>query len=58
MKRDLLQRAEGGEEVSGEEAELVIMKEESPEGGQVTEGRREETRTSSEEEKGNKNIER
>lgn len=35
---------EGGDEVSREEAELVIMEEESPEGGQVTEGRRPKTK--------------
>lgn len=38
VKRHLLQGGEGGEEVSREEAELVTMEQESPEGGQVTEG--------------------
>ena len=37
VERQLLQRGEGREEVSREEAELVILEEESPEGGQVTE---------------------
>lgn len=40
MKGHLLKRWEGGEEVSREEAQLVIMEEKSPEGGQVTEGRK------------------
>lgn len=44
VKRNLLERMEGGEEVSREKAELVIMEEESPEGGQVTEGRRPTTK--------------
>lgn len=39
MKGHLLKRWEGGEEVSREEAKLIIMEEKSPEGGQVTEGR-------------------
>lgn len=37
VQRHLLQGGEGGEEVSREEVELVIMEEESPERGQVTE---------------------
>lgn len=42
VKRHLLQGGEGGQEVSREEAELVTVEEESPEGGQVTEGGRTE----------------
>lgn len=38
VKRHLLQGGQGGEEVSREEAELVTVEEESPEGGQVTGG--------------------
>lgn len=38
VKRHLLKGGEGGEEVSREKAELVIMEEQSPDGGQVTEG--------------------
>lgn len=34
----LLQGGQGGEELSRKEAELVTVEEESPEGGQVTEG--------------------
>lgn len=33
VQGQLLERGEGGEEVSGEEAELVTVEEESPEGG-------------------------
>lgn len=34
----LLQRREGGQEVIGHKAELVVVEEKSPEGGQVTDG--------------------
>lgn len=52
VERHLLQGREGGEEVSREEAQLVTVDQESPEGGQLTEdtrrggkkGRGEETR--------------
>lgn len=36
VQRHLLQGGQGGEEVPGEEAELVTVKEEGPQGGQVT----------------------
>ena len=57
VKRHLLQGWEEGEEVSREEAELVTVEEESPEGRQVTEDERrqgnktERTRVKEEEQK-------
>lgn len=41
MKRHLLQGRKGGEEVTREEAQLVVVEEKSPQGGQVAEGRKE-----------------
>lgn len=38
MEGHLLQRREGREDVPREEAELVVMEKEGPEGGQVAEG--------------------